>query len=374
MAQRPAQDLPAYLRSFRPQPLVYRGSDYLRAALGSLLGLLVAAWTAQVCNVGPAGLPFIVAPMGASAVLLFAAPASPLAQPWPVVGGNIISSLVGVITARLVSSTAFAAAIAVAAAIAIMIALRCLHPPGGACALFAATASPVVHHQGLLFAVFPVAIDTVFLLLVALAVNNLTGRRYPHQPPATPPAADTPAGRVGLRLGDITDAIARLDQGLDIHPGDVLALVHEAEVHAVDRQLGQLVVRTVMETNVATVQAFETVYRVRLIFSYNHVKAVPVLDAERHVIGIITIYDLFRLKIVDLSPAESIMSSPVTTVRDDTPVAHLVRLMTEQGLRHIPVVDAEDRLVGIVTRTELIAVLNRVLVAARQEPGSGLPV
>ena len=261
-----------------------------------------------------------------------------------------------------------------AAAIAIMIALRCLHPPGGACALFAATASPVVHHQGLLFAVFPVAIDTVFLLLVALAVNNLTGRRYPHQPAAAPPAGDTPAGRVGLRLGDISEAMQRLDQGLDIHPGDVLALVHEAEVHAVDRQLGQLVVRTVMETNVATVQAFETVYRVRLIFSYNHVKAVPVLDAERHVVGIITIYDLFRLKIVDLSPAESIMSSPVTTVRDDTPVANLVRLMTEQGLRHLPVVDAEDRLVGIVTRTELIAVLNRVLVAARQEPGSDLPV
>ncbi len=366
---------PAYLRSFRPQPLVYRWPDYVRASLGSLLGLLVAAWTAQLFDIGPAALPFIVAPMGASAVLLFAAPASPLAQPWPVVGGNVVSSLVGVLTARAVSSTAAAAAIAVAAAIAIMIGLRCLHPPGGACALFAATASPIVHHQGLLFAVFPVAIDTVFLLLVAIAVNNLTGRRYPHRPAPVPAsdAAATPAARVGLRLGDISGAIQRLDQGLDVHPGDVLALVHEAEVHAVDRQLGQLVVRTVMETDVATVQPFETIYRVRLIFSYNHIKAVPVVDAERHVVGIITIYDLFRLKIVDLGPAESIMSSPVTTVRDDTPVANLVRLMTEHGLRHLPVVDADDRLVGIVTRTELIAVLNRVLVAARQEPGLDLP-
>ena len=365
---------PAYLRSFRPQPLLYRWPDYVRASLGSLLGLLVAAWTAQTLDMGPAALPFIVAPMGASAVLLFAAPASPLAQPWPVVGGNVISSLVGVLTARAVSSTAAAAAIAVAAAIAIMMGLRCLHPPGGACALFAATASPVVHHQGLLFAVFPVAVDTVFLLLVAIVVNNVTGRRYPHRPaPAPAPDAVTPADRVGLRLGDISGAIQRLDQGLDVHPGDVLALVREAEVHAVDRQLGQLVVRTVMETDVATVQPFETIFRVRLIFSYNHVKAVPVVDAERHVVGIITIYDLFRLKIVELGPAESIMTSPVTTVREDAPVASLVRLMTEQGLRHLPVVDADARLVGIVTRTELIAVLNRVLVAARQEPGSDLP-
>lgn len=123
-------DLPDWLRGFRPQSLTYRPADYLRGGLGSLLGLLAAAWSAHYFNLGPETVPFIVAPMGASAVLLFAAPASPLAQPWSVVGGNIISSLIGVAAARLIPDTAVAAACAVAVAIVVMCALRCLHPPG----------------------------------------------------------------------------------------------------------------------------------------------------------------------------------------------------------------------------------------------------
>ena len=66
------------------------------------------------------------------AVLLFAAPASPLAQPWSVVGGNTLSTLVGVACVLLIPDPVAAAAVAVALAIAVMFALRCLHPPGGA--------------------------------------------------------------------------------------------------------------------------------------------------------------------------------------------------------------------------------------------------
>ena len=72
--------------------------------------------------------------------------------------------------------------------------------------------------------------------------------------------------------------MAGLDQGLDILPDDVLALLRDAEVHAVDRQLGQLKVGTVMARDVLTVLPFETVYRIRLIMNQHHVKAVPVVD------------------------------------------------------------------------------------------------
>lgn len=360
-------DLPDWLRGFRPQSLTYRPADYLRGGIGSLLGLLAAAWSANYFNLGPETVPFIVAPMGASAVLLFAAPASPLAQPWSVVGGNIISSLIGVAAARLIPDTAVAAACSVAVAIVVMCALRCLHPPGGACALFAAVATSSVADEGFFFAVSPVAVNTVFLLIVAILINNLTGRRYPHQTPrGTPGGPTTATQRVGLQLADIREAISRLDQGLDVLPGDVLALVQEAEARAVDRQLGRLVVRTVMQRDVTTVRTFESIYRVRMVFHHNHVKAVPVVDEDRHVLGIITIYDLFRLELVNLDPVKSIMSSPVITVRGDAPVASLVALMTEQGLRHIPVVDEDNRIEGIVTRAELIAVLNHALVTSRE--------
>ncbi|MFN2517840.1 MAG: HPP family protein, partial [Jatrophihabitantaceae bacterium] len=292
----------------------------------------------------------------------------PLTQPWPVVGGNLASTLVGVAAGRIIDDTALAASVAVTVAIMTMMLLRCVHPPGGACALFAAVGAPAVHHQGFAFAIFPVAVNTVLLLGIATAVNNLTGRRYPHMPRAVPPVAGTePAAseRLGMQTADIQAAMARLDQGLDILPADVVALMRDAEAHALDRQLGRLRVDAVMARDVMVVLEFETVYRVRLIMNQHHVKAVPVVDADRKVVGIITIYDLFRLGLANLDPTSKVMSSPVATIKASAPVASLVALMTAQGLRHIPVVDDTDRLVGIVTRTELIAVLNQALVSAR---------
>jgi CBS domain-containing membrane protein len=361
-----------WLGSWRPQSLPYRRSEIIRGALGSLLGLLSGGLAGWLFDVGPAGLPAIVAPMGASAVLLFAAPASPLAQPWPMLGGNIVSTVIGVGTARLIGSdtpagSVVAASVAVAAAIAVMMGLRCLHPPGGACALFAAVGTGAVQEQGFLFAVFPIAVNSVTLLVIAAAVNNLTGRAYPHvAAPAPDPGA---AGRrLSLQPSEIAAAIRRMDQGLDVLPQDIVALVRDVEDHAVDRRLGRLRVESVMTREVKTVRPTETMYRVRMIMSNDRVKAVPVVDDDRHVVGITTIYDLFRLDLVNLDPVRKYMTSPVRTIRGSAPVAELVALMSGEGLRHIPVVDQDGRLQGIVSRTELIAVLHRALVDATTGP------
>ncbi|MGY1602574.1 HPP family protein [Geodermatophilus sp. SYSU D00815] len=360
-------DLRAWRSSLRPGPLGYRRADYLRGALGAFAGIALAALTARAVPGGPAMLPYIVAPMGATAVLLFAAPASPLAQPWSLLVGNGVSTLVGVTAGRVVDDVALAAAVAVGVAIAVMMLLRCVHPPGGACALFAAVGTGAVAEQGYAFAVWPVGVNTVVLLVVAALVNNLTGRPYPHAPEPPAPKAGTdavPSERIGVRAEDIREAMARLDRGLDVLPGDVLALVREAEAQALDRRLGQLRVGTLMARDVQTVQAGESLYRARMLMNQHHVKALPVVDEARRVVGIVTVYDLFNLEVVDLDPVAKVMTSPVTTVGVDTPVARLVALMTDSGLRHLPVVDDDGRLVGIVTRTELIAVLNRALVGS----------
>ncbi len=364
-----------WLASWRPQSLPYRRSEVIRGALGSLLGLLTGALAGWLFDVGPAGLPAIVAPMGASAVLLFAAPASPLAQPWPLLGGNIISTVIGVASARLIGNgtpvgSMVAAAVAVAIAIAVMMLLRCLHPPGGACALFAAVGTSTVQEQGFLFAVFPIAVNSLTLLVVAAAVNNLTGRSYPHVA-AAPPAPSGAARRLSLQTSEIAAAIRRMDQGLDVLPQDIVALIRDVEAHAVDRRLGRLRVESVMTRDVQTVLPTENMYRVRMIMSNHRVKAVPVVDDDRHVVGITTIYDLFRLDLVNLDPVRKYMTSPVRTIRGSAPVADLVALMSGEGLRHIPVVDEDGRLQGIVTRTELIAVLHRALVEATTGPVPG---
>ncbi len=354
-----------WLASLRPGPTGYRRSEFLRGSLGALVGIGLAAVTAHAIPGGPAALPFIVAPMGATAVLLFAAPASPLAQPWSVLVGNLASTVVGVTAGWLIHDVAFAAAVAVAAAIPLMMLLRCVHPPGGACALFTAVGGAAVADQGYAFAVLPVGVNTVVLLVVAGVLNNMTGRPYPHmpEPPAPRRGSDpAPSERIGVQTEDIRLAIARLDRGLDVLPGDVMELVREAEATALDRRLGQLRVSTLMARDVQTVRAGDSLYRARILMNTHHVKALPVIDDERRVVGIVTVYDLFNLDVVDLDPVSKVMSSPVTTVAVDTPVARLVALMTDLGLRHLPVVDDEGRLAGIVTRTELIAVLNQALI------------
>ncbi len=100
------------------------------AALGILFSAVLAGWTLAGHGPGSQALlaAALVAPLGASAVLVFAVPSSPLAQPWSVVGGNTVSALVGVACARWVPHAGMAAALAVGLAIAAMLALRCLHP------------------------------------------------------------------------------------------------------------------------------------------------------------------------------------------------------------------------------------------------------
>jgi CBS domain-containing membrane protein len=248
-----------------------------------------------------------------------------------------------------------------------MMLLNCLHPPGGACALVAATASPAIQDQGLVFVAMPVAVNTLALLAIGIAVNNLTGRRYPHRPaePVRRPGAPEP---LGIQAGDVEQAMSRLDQGLDITPGDVVALLRDAETHALDRRLGSLPVSRVMERDVVTVLPFESIYRARTLIAQRGVKALPVVDEQRRVVGIVSILDLFTRDIVELEEVGSMMTTDVVTLRADAPVAELVSLMTELGYRHVPVVDEQDRMVGIVTRTELIEVLNRALLGDELRP------
>jgi CBS-domain-containing membrane protein len=123
----------------------------------------------------------IVGSFGASAVLIYGAVKSPLAQPRNLVGGHVLSALVGVACQQLFHSTLrLAAALAVSTAIAVMHATRTLHPPGGATALIAVIGGDKIHSLGFMYALFPVGGGALIMLIVALLVNNLpSSRRYP---------------------------------------------------------------------------------------------------------------------------------------------------------------------------------------------------
>ncbi len=149
------------------------------SATGGLFGLWAVISISQA-ELGDAGSAGLVASMGASAVLLFAVPHGTLSQPWPVVGGHLVSALIGVAVAKFVPQMALAAPLAVALAIGAMHYLRCIHPPGGATALSAVVGGEAVHQLGFMYVLTPVMLNTLVILLVALVFNYpLRWRRYP---------------------------------------------------------------------------------------------------------------------------------------------------------------------------------------------------
>jgi CBS domain-containing membrane protein len=227
-----------WLRAFRPAPLTAAPRDLWLGSLGAGLGLLLTEWISHQA-LGSAN-PWFIAPMGASAVLLFAVPASPLAQPWSIVGGNLIAALVGVTCVHFLGSSGPVAALAGAIAIALMFALRCLHPPGGAVALTAVLGGPSVHALGFGFVLWPVAVDSVLMLLLALVFNNLAGRRYPHHGAPRPHPHDTrdrlPTQRAGPTREDIDAALASFGEVLDIDRDDLEDLVMRTQLATRQRQ------------------------------------------------------------------------------------------------------------------------------------------
>ncbi|MGK2740248.1 HPP family protein [Tepidicaulis sp. LMO-SS28] len=214
------------------------GIERWRAFAGAFTGIFVTGLLSQFwLGVSSEGAAFLIAPMGASAVLLFAVPASPLAQPWSIMGGNILSALVGITAVKLIGHPVLASAVAVAAAIAAMSALRCLHPPGGAVALTAAMGGPDVFGAGYMFAVYPVAANSALLLLAALAFNNMTRHSYPHSAPVkkADPAPLAPAP-LPVTHADIEEALADYGDWLDISAEDAERLFRDIEARALTRQ------------------------------------------------------------------------------------------------------------------------------------------
>jgi CBS domain-containing membrane protein len=215
---------------FQPILAGATGRDRAVACLGAFLGIAIVTVAGLMMGASPA----LVAPMGASVVLLFVTPASPLAQPWPVIGGNVISAAFGVFVAAHVPHPALGAAIAVAGAIAIMSLARCLHPPGGAAALLPVLGGPSVAASGYGFALAPVGLDALLLVGAGIVFHRWSGHAYPHRP-----APVTPAKSPQFQPEDIDAALAELGETFDVAREDLDILLQLAEQHARDRRIGQ---------------------------------------------------------------------------------------------------------------------------------------
>jgi CBS domain-containing membrane protein len=338
------------------------------AALGLLATGLLCRWIAADAS------PWLIAPIGASAVLVFAVPASPLAQPWSVIGGNTLSALIGAACVALVPDTAVAAALAVSLAIGTMMILRCLHPPGGAAALLV-----VLTHPGTLsYAAFPVFTNSLLLVLAGIAYNSLIGRSYPHLqvPPSAPPE---PPPR--FTKADLDAALAHYKEFLDVSPADLGDLLGHAEAAAYQRTLGELRCGDIMTPKPIAVAFGTPLQEAWRLMRDSQIKALPVVDNANRVAGIVTIADFLRHARLDeieglasrlqgmLRPSGAthteraevvgqIMTRQVRVSSASRHALELIPLFSTAGHHHLPIIDDDKRLVGILTQTDLVRALS----------------
>lgn len=154
------------------------GNEILWSFIGSFSGIASVA-LAHYWILSPQGLVMIIGSFGASAVLIYGAIRSPLAQPRNLMGGHILSAFLGVTAFRLFGGEPWlSASLAVSTAIVAMHLTKTLHPPGGATALIAVIGGSDIHAMGYYYVLMPVGLGAGIMLLVALLVNNIPKKRH----------------------------------------------------------------------------------------------------------------------------------------------------------------------------------------------------
>lgn len=357
------------------------------SAVSAFVGILLTGILSA--SLGHSAMPLMIASMGASSVLLFAAPHSPMAQPWSFVGGHLLSALIGITCFKFIPSPFVAAALAVALSSFVMHWLHCLHPPGGATALAMVLSGQEMHVLGYGALLSPVGLNVLVLMIIALSVNNLfPGRRYPMLSPvavekAAPPKALT-FGRAVLTKEDIETALKDMNTYIDVTEEDLEQIYARASLHHMRQRMGEVTCRDIMTRDVVTAERNDKIETVWETMRQRKVKGMPVVDRVQRVVGIVTIMDFLKREDRAQPPAagvlgrlksllhrvrrpgagraglvEEIMSAPAMTAREDTHIVSLIPLFSEHNIHHVPIVDREGRITGMVTQTDLSVAMYR---------------
>ncbi len=338
----------------------------MRAGGGALAGLLAATAVLHVADGGAA----LLAPFGASSVLLFAVPNSPLAQPWSTFVGNTLSALVAVVVVLVLPQGVWLAPIAVALAIAAMLVVRALHPPGGAVALLVALRPSVA-------VVVTVALGTAALVGAAILWNMGVGRVYPFRQLESPgphgTADPSPQTRAGLDPTQLATILENYRHSANLGVADLGRLIGAAEEAASARHLEAFTCANIMSRDLVTVAPEATLVEVAGLFRAHEFTSPPVVRSDGQLAGVILQIDLIRKAGVEAMHlhrgfarlvtrgqqrlrAGDIMQVAMPRATPYTPVGALLPLMSDGGAEAVPVV-VDGRIVGIVTRSDLVSAL-----------------
>ncbi|WP_112310153.1 HPP family protein [Pseudogemmobacter bohemicus] len=378
------------MRSFLRQTLRHAGpamgftgwTESLRATAGMFVGMVALILFLSPDPGASAWGLFVIAPFGASAVLLFALPNSPLAQPWSAVVGNAVSALVGVALVLTIDVADLRVVLAPALAVLAMHLCRALHPPGGAVALATVLSPHAAEELGFLYVLMPVALGTAALVPVAALAAAMTGRRYPFRQPSQPGPQGTtdprPLERLGVSRAELAGLLQDFRQSANIGVEDLARLISAAELLAAQHHSEGVTCGEIMSRDLVTVRPDTPLTEVAAIFRSRGFTSLPVVEADGSYKGVIFQIHLIRRGVEEaqlrgtrfvagLARMLGAGGSPVVRARDvmdphvpvrtsETPIHALLPLLAEGPNDAVPILSGA-RIAGIVTRTDLIAAL-----------------
>lgn len=221
---------------------------------------------------------------------------------------------------------------------------------------------PAVTSAGFLFPLFPVCVNSVILVTLGVAFHKISRRNYPHVPVPSPVnthgTADLPAPlRVGFRQEDVDAALVELHETLDIDRADLDRLLRHVELHALVRTQGDLTCADIMSHDVVAIELDGSAERARGLLIAHNIRTLPVVDGAGRLAGTLGLREL------TLNSEHGIaqVMSEAQTAGPDEPVVALASSLTDGRTHAVVVVDGERRVLGIITQTDLLATLTRLL-------------
>jgi CBS domain-containing membrane protein len=355
-----------WLNTLKPNFKVLPLKDRFLCGLGALIGLAVSSllclWILGDFEA------WYIAPMGASSVLLFAVPASPLAQPWNIMVGNTLAAMIGVTCAQYIASPTEAFSLAVALSIVLMMTTDSLHPPSGAVAITAVLGGDAVHELGYTFVFYPVLLNSLLLMVIAIVFNRMIGKSYPQQSQLNTRSKDpTPTQKVTIQPQDIQEVLDQQTELLDISEYDLQKIILEAQDKANARAVHEYTCADIMTRDVVTLHETDDIHHALDKFRQMNLMSLPVVNVEEKLVGTLAMYEVVEWfkRAADIRSSwedqvRHIMTRKVVTVQPVQPIQDLVPYFVERSFNYIPVV-SEQRLVGIISRADMIAALNQEL-------------
>lgn len=357
-------------------------TERLKVALAAFIAIFIVTYTSlQLADT--ASTIVLLASMGASSVLLFGLPNSPLARPWSFAAGHLISAAVGLICSHLFTDLALMAAVTIGCVLFVMYLFECMHPPGGATALVPVIAS-TDSVLGYDFLLYPVALNVLVMLTIAVLLQKFWLKRGMQKPaehfdPVHLHQDQSPLKRLGLQPEDLLSSLNSFDTVVDISEQDLERLYHQAQLHAYKRKSGEIRCGDIMSRDLITIGPNSAVAAAWQLLRKHKISMLPVTDSKQQLLGVVSTVDFLKnlqvphywglLRHVNQlllknhhnkqykRKVAEIMVTKLSVAHEDDHIAALVPMLSDQGRHHIPVLNTQQQLVGVITQSDLIAAL-----------------